>query len=169
MLIQTVNSDPVIKRNTEVNSGLPREVLGGPANYNDRPLPLRALLTRPVVVSVANCGVIALLDMIAGTLISFIWSTPVEFGGLSMSPASIGLWTAGYGFMNCVFQFVAFPGVVRRFGPRLVFITSILCFFPDLHHVPHRELGITSFQWRRGGTAHGAAALGSVFLYHGIW
>ena len=142
MLIQTVNSDPVIKRNTEVNSGLPREVLGGPANYNDRPLPLRALLTRPVVVSVANCGVIALLDMIAGTLISFIWSTSVEFGGLSMSPASIGLWTAGYGFMNCVFQFVAFPGVVRRFGPQLVFITSILCFFPIYIMFPIENLAL---------------------------
>ena len=131
MFVQTVNSDPVIKPNTEVGSDPSRvEVLDRPAEYNGGSLPLRALLTRPVVVSVANCGVIALLDMIAGTLISFIWSTPVELGGLSMSPASIGVWTAGYGFMNCIFQFVAFPGIIRRFGPRPVFITSILCFFP---------------------------------------
>ena len=134
MFAQTVNSDLVMKSNNEVHSDVPRvgegEVLDGPVKDTDAPLPLRALLTRPVIVSVANYGVIALLDMTAGTLISFIWSTPVKFGGLSMSPASIGLWTAGYGFMNCVFQFVAFPGMVRRFGPRLVFIASILCFFP---------------------------------------
>ena len=44
-------------------------------------------------------------------------------------------------------------------------------FFPDLHHVPHRELGITAFWWRPerdSRAAHGAAALGSVFLCHGI-
>jgi hypothetical protein len=148
MFVQTVNSDPVIKPNAEVNSDLSQvgdgEILpaDGPTKDAERPLPLRALLTRPVVVSVANCGVIALLDMTAGTLISFIWSTPVEFGGLSMSPASIGLWTAGYGLMNCVFQFVAFPGMVRRFGPRHVFIASILCFFPIYIMFPLENLAL---------------------------
>jgi hypothetical protein len=147
-LKETVNSDPVIKPNAEVNSDLSQvgdgEILpaDGPTKDAERPLPLRALLTRPVVVSVANCGVIALLDMTAGTLISFIWSTPVEFGGLSMSPASIGLWTAGYGLMNCVFQFVAFPGMVRRFGPRHVFIASILCFFPIYIMFPLENLAL---------------------------
>jgi hypothetical protein len=146
MFVQTVNGGPVMKPNTEVLSDLPRvgegEILDGPVKETDEALPLRTLLTRPVVVSVANYGVIALLDMTAGTLISFIWSTPVEFGGLSMSPASIGLWTAGYGFMICVFQFAAFPGIVRRFGPRHVFIASILCFFPIYIMFPLENLAL---------------------------
>jgi hypothetical protein len=148
MFAQTVNSDPVMKPNNKVPPDLLRvaegEILDGPAKDSDtdEPLPLRALLTRPVVVSVANYGMIALLDMTAGTLISFIWSTPVEFGGLSLSPASIGLWTAGYGLMNCVFQFVAFPGMVRRFGPRHVFIASILCFFPIYIMFPLENLAL---------------------------
>jgi len=145
-LKETVNSDPVIKSNTEVNPNLPQvregEVLDGPATDTEEPLPLRALLTRPVVVSVVNFGVIALLDIAAGTLISLIWSTPVEFGGLSMSPASVGLWTAGYGFMNCIFQFVAFPGIVKRFGPQRVFIASILCFIPISTMFPFENLAI---------------------------
>jgi hypothetical protein len=135
---QTVNSDPV----KEVNSDFPRVGDDGPARDTDEPLPLRAVLTRPVVVSVANYGVIALLDMSAGTLISLIWSTPVEFGGLSMSPASVGLWTAGYGIMNCIFQFVAFPGFVRRFGPRSVVIASILCYFPIFIMFPFESLAL---------------------------
>jgi hypothetical protein len=49
----------------------------------EKPAPLRAMLTRPVVVSVANYAVISLHDVIAG-------STSIEFGVLSMSPASIG-------------------------------------------------------------------------------
>jgi len=126
----------------EVNSDLARVGCDGPAHDMEGPLPLRALLTRPVVVSVANYGVIALLDMTAGTLISLIWSTPVEFGGLGMSPASVGLWTAGYGIMNCIFQFVAFPGFVRRFGPRSVVIASILCYFPIFVMFPFENLAL---------------------------
>ena len=56
----------------KLNSNPPRvgdgEMLDGPAKDNGNPLPLRALLTRPVVVSVANYCVIALLDITAGTL-----------------------------------------------------------------------------------------------------
>ena len=64
------------------------------------------------------------------------------------------------------------PGRGQALRPAACLYREHPLFFPDLHHVSHRELGITSFQWRRepgGGTAHGAAALGSVFLYHGIW
>ncbi|KAH8979733.1 MFS general substrate transporter [Lactarius akahatsu] len=87
-----------------------REILDGPAMKDtEKPVPLRALLTRPVVVSVANYGMIGLFEMTAGVLIPLIWSTSVEFGGLGMSPASIGLWMAGYGVMNGIFQFIAFP------------------------------------------------------------
>jgi hypothetical protein len=57
--------------------------LDRPAKVMEMPAPLRAMLTRPVVVSVANYAVISLHDVIAG-------STSIEFGVLSMSPASIG-------------------------------------------------------------------------------
>ena len=119
-----------MKPNVRVNSDPPRvgegETLDGPVKDTEKPLPLRALLTRPVVVSVMNYCVIALLDIIAGTLLPLVWSTSVEFGGLSMTPASIGLWMGGYGLINGIFQLVALPRFVRRFGPRRVFITSIL-------------------------------------------
>jgi hypothetical protein len=108
----------------------------------DKPLPLRALLTRPVVVSVANYGVMGLLEILSGSLIPLVWSTSVEFGGLSMSPASIGLWMAGYGFLNGILQFVAFPPIVGRFGPRRVFIASVLCFFPIYILLPIENLAI---------------------------
>jgi hypothetical protein len=68
--------------------------------------------------------------MMAGVLIPLVWSTAVEFGGLGMSPASIGVWMASYGLLNGIFQFVGFPYIVERFGPRRVFITSIFAFFP---------------------------------------
>ncbi|KAN0136114.1 major facilitator superfamily [Lactarius tabidus] len=145
-LKETLKSDRVLKHNTEVNSHIPRvgegELLDGPAKDPDQPLPLRALLTRPVMVSVANYGMVGLLDVIAGALIPLVWSTSVEFGGLSMSPASICLWMAGFGFINGIFQFVAFPPIVRRFGLRRVFIASILSFFPVFIMFPFENLAL---------------------------
>jgi len=135
-----------MKPNTEGNSDIPQvgagEILDGPVKDTEKPLPLRALLTRPVVVSVANYGMMGMLDMTAGNFIPLVWSTSVEFGGLGMSPASIGLWMAGYGFMNGVFQFVAFPRVVGRFGPRRVFIASIILFFPVYIMLPFENLAL---------------------------
>jgi hypothetical protein len=140
-----VNTDPVTKPNAEeVNSDFPREaeILDGPAKDKEGPLPLRALLTRPVLISVANYGVIALLDMVTGTLVPLIWSTSVEFGGLSMSPASLGLWMTGYGIMSCFLQLFAFPLIIRRFGPRRVFIASVIMFFKVYIIFPFENLAL---------------------------
>lgn len=141
-----MNIGPVVNPTNEVNSGLPRvgegETLDGPVKNAEETLPSRALLMRPVVVSVANYCVIGLHDVIAGALMPLVWSTSVELGGLSMRPASIGLWLAAYGFLNGIFQFVAFPPIVRRFGPRHVFIASILCFFPIYILFPFENLAI---------------------------
>ncbi|KAN0136120.1 major facilitator superfamily [Lactarius tabidus] len=129
-----------------ITSDLPRvgaaELLDGPVKDAEKPVPLRALLTRPVVVSVVNYGMIGLLEVTAVALIPLIWSTSVEFGGLGMSPTSIGLWMAGYGFLNGIFQFVAFPHIVGRLGPRRVFIASILCFFPVYIMFPFENLAL---------------------------
>lgn len=138
-----MNSEPVVK---PITSDLPRvgaaELLDGPVKDAEKPVPLRALLTRPVVVSVVNYGMIGLLEVTAVALIPLIWSTSVEFGGLGMSPTSIGLWMAGYGFLNGIFQFVAFPHIVGRLGPRRVFIASILCFFPVYIMFPFENLAL---------------------------
>lgn len=129
-----------------ITSDLPRvgaaELLDGPVRDTEKPVSLRALLTRPVVVSVVNYGMIGLLEITAVALIPLIWSTSVEFGGLGMTPASIGLWMAGFGFLNGIFQFVAFPLIVGRLGPRRVFIASVLCFFPVYIMFPFENLAL---------------------------
>jgi MFS family permease len=68
---------------------------------------------------------LALLGMVAAALMPLIWSTPVEFGGLDMSPARIGVWLSVYGCINGMFQFAIFPRAVARFGPRSVYVTGI--------------------------------------------
>ncbi|KAH8985280.1 hypothetical protein EDB92DRAFT_1777876, partial [Lactarius akahatsu] len=74
----------------------------------NKPLPLRSVLTKPVVVTTANYAMLALLYSVAGSYIPLVWSTPVEYGGLDLNPASIGLWLSVYGGMGGFFQLVFF-------------------------------------------------------------
>lgn len=94
----------------------------------EQPVRLRSLLTRPVLTSIANYAVIALLDVAAMVLLPLVWSTPINLGGLGLSPAYIGLWTCGYGVSSALFQYAVFPPAIARFGPRPVFITGIALF-----------------------------------------
>ncbi|KAH8989275.1 hypothetical protein EDB92DRAFT_1868958 [Lactarius akahatsu] len=78
---------------------------------------LRALLTRPVLASVANYASLALLDIAAGALMSLVWSTLIMLSGLGLTPTPIGLWLSAYGCASALFQFAFFPRLVARFGP----------------------------------------------------
>ncbi|KAH8986569.1 major facilitator superfamily domain-containing protein [Lactarius hatsudake] len=89
-----------------------------PEGLPEQPLPLRALLTRPVLTSVANYASLALLDIAAGALMALVWSTPIALGGLGLTPASIGLWLSAYGCASALFQLAFFPRLVARFWPR---------------------------------------------------
>ncbi|KAI0250883.1 MFS general substrate transporter [Lactifluus subvellereus] len=119
-------------QSTRTNRDAPLEdssdVLNASQKAAQEPLPLRSVLTRAVVISVVNYAMLSFLEMISLALIPLIWSTPIEFGGLDMSPASIGLWISAYGVMDGIFQFAFFPRIVGRFGPRLVFLTSIAAY-----------------------------------------
>ncbi len=119
------------RRHARADSATPQGEAGDSSTLNespdesDKPLPLRSVLTRPVVVTVANYAILALLNAVTSTYIPLVWSTPVEFGGLNMSPASIGLGLSVYGTVEGILQFVFFPYLVGRFGLRRLFTTSI--------------------------------------------
>ena len=115
-------------RATTVNSGIQQESTDvGNASLKDKqkPPPLTALLTRPVLITMVNYAMLSFRDISAMTLIPLTWSTPVELGGLSFSPASIGLWMSVSGCIDGIFQFAVFPRVVDHFGLRRVFVSSI--------------------------------------------
>ncbi|KAH9059721.1 MFS general substrate transporter [Lactarius vividus] len=95
-------------------------------NEPERPPPLRSVLTKPVVVTVANYAMLAFLDTVVMSYIPLVWSTPVEYGGLNLDPASIGLWLSLYGGMGGLFQLAFFSHLISRFGSRRVFVLSII-------------------------------------------
>lgn len=52
---------------------------------------IRDILTRPVIVAVANYGALSLLDIAFSALLPLFYASPVEAGGLGFSPSKIGL------------------------------------------------------------------------------
>jgi len=124
---------------------------------DEKPVPLLSLLTRPVMVSISNYAMLALLDMSAMALVPLVWSTPIDLGGLSFSPASIGLWLSGYGCLNGLIQLVFFPRVVGRLGPGRVVLLSVALYVIIYSMFPFENLaarlaalgggGVTAAVW----------------------
>ena len=111
---------------------------------SDKPLPLLSVLTKPVVVALANYAMLTLLNGVLESYFPLVWSTPVEYGGLNLSPASIGLWLSLYGGMNGIFQFFFFSRFISRFGLRRVFIFSIVSSAVILAVFPFENLAVAA-------------------------
>ena len=118
------------------------------------------LLTKPVLTSISNYAMLALLDMAAMMLIPLVWSTPIELGGLNLSPASIGLWLSAYGCLNGVLQFTLFPRVVGRLGPGRVVLASIIAYV-----VIYTMFSFENLAARHAISAHGVGMNAAVWLF----
>ncbi|EKM58463.1 uncharacterized protein PHACADRAFT_89967 [Phanerochaete carnosa HHB-10118-sp] len=121
-------------------------------NSHDAPLPLRALLVRPVLLSVANYASLALVDIMYRAIQPLFFSTPVELGGLGLSPAHIGIMLATLGMISGVFQGFLFAKLVHRFGQRFLFLLGMFMFgivylmFPVINYVAVRG-GLSPLVW----------------------
>jgi MFS family permease len=117
--------NPTSRTNSDIAQEASGDVADAPQKDTQKPPPLRSLLTRPVVITIVNYAILAFLDMSSIALIPLIWSTPIEFGGLNLSPASIGLGMSVLGCMGGIFPFAVFPPLAKRFGLRWIFVVSI--------------------------------------------
>jgi len=123
-LEETVKFRPVLT-NSDVTEEGSSDALDQHPDDARKPLPLRSVLTRPVLISIANYAILALLEMASLALIPLMWSTSVEFGGLNYGPVSIGLWMSMYGCIDGIFQFTLAPHILDRFGGRYAFMISV--------------------------------------------
>lgn len=119
-------------------------------------IPLRELLTTPILLSVSNYAMLALLDISLAALGPLFFSTPIELGGLGLTPASIGLYMGAYGLINGTLQFFFFAKIVNRYGTKNVFFTGMAAFiaifamFPLLNQLG-RHLGQSLWVWMAMG------------------
>ncbi|KAF5379785.1 hypothetical protein D9615_005700 [Tricholomella constricta] len=89
------------------------------------PPPFRSLLTRSLLIPLANHGFYCFLDQSHQVLLPLMLSTSVPLGGLGFDSFTIGMIMGTWGICNAVFQVVAFSQVVKWLGPRR---TYIICF-----------------------------------------
>ncbi|PFH46776.1 hypothetical protein AMATHDRAFT_7417 [Amanita thiersii Skay4041] len=90
------------------------------------PVPLRKLLTYPVIISVSNYAVLSCLDTCSAVLFPLFMAMPTRIGGMGYSPAVIGSVLSFLGAFNGIYQTFCFARIVRRFGERCVFFTAML-------------------------------------------
>ncbi|KAF9652374.1 MFS general substrate transporter [Thelephora ganbajun] len=92
--------------------------------------PLRAVLTEPVVLSIASYLWLAFVDISLRALQPLFFATPIHLGGLSMSPATIGLCLGIFGLLDGTVQGLLFAKIIRRVGLKRLYLTSLFCFIP---------------------------------------
>ncbi|KAJ7659155.1 major facilitator superfamily domain-containing protein [Mycena polygramma] len=111
----------------------------------DQPVPpLRDLFVRPVYISLLNHAFLCFCEMSYEVLVPLVYATPIEMGGLGLSPLYIGRIMAAIGLFNILTQIFLSAKAIRRFGPRSIFITAFSCLsisflaYPLLNHFARR-------------------------------
>ncbi|TFK35557.1 member of major facilitator superfamily multidrug-resistance, DHA1 sub-family [Crucibulum laeve] len=96
----------------------------------EKPMPLRSLLTPRVVIAAANYAFLSLVDISFRAIQPLFFSTPIHLGGLGLPPSTIGNILSVFGVLNGVFQVFFFAQIHDRWGSKKVFIAGIASAFP---------------------------------------
>ncbi|KAF8348801.1 major facilitator superfamily domain-containing protein [Amanita rubescens] len=99
-----------------------------PAEERSRPVPLRELLTYPVVLSVSNYATLASMDIIFISLLPLFMAMPIELGGLGFTPMVIGYVLGTLGVWTGISSVLFCARLIHRFGEKRVFIAGMLIF-----------------------------------------
>ncbi|EKM78039.1 hypothetical protein AGABI1DRAFT_42398 [Agaricus bisporus var. burnettii JB137-S8] len=89
----------------------------------EKEIPLKDLLTRPLLIALANHAFLAFLDQAHQAILPLMYSTSISLGGLSLRPRDIGLVMGVWGAFNAVLQIVFFSRIMKWLGPRTMYIT----------------------------------------------
>ncbi|KIK98033.1 hypothetical protein PAXRUDRAFT_824358 [Paxillus rubicundulus Ve08.2h10] len=122
----------------KVYSGIPE------SQAIDGPVPLKSLFVPNILLPIACFGSLAILEMSLLGLQPLFYSTPIEHGGLGLSPVIIGFWMSCYGVVNGIFQGFFFAPIVSKLGPKTVIrmgsgaYVLIFGLFPIIHMIALR-------------------------------
>lgn len=122
------------------------------STQDDAHPPLRTILTWPVFISVANYGVLALIEIAFLSLVPLFFATPIHLGGLGLPPSTIGIILGTIGVMAGIFQALFFAKAVNTWGVKRVFQLGLSMFVPlyallPLMNVYARAHGVTNVVW----------------------
>ena len=97
---------------------------------DDVPPPVRSLLTRPVMLSIACYSLLGFIDVMFSALFPLFCATPIRLGGLGFDPPRIGAVLGIFGLCDGLFQGFFFSPMVDRFGVKPVLQFSLWMFAP---------------------------------------
>ncbi|KZP23803.1 MFS general substrate transporter [Athelia psychrophila] len=118
----------------------------------EAPVPLRELLTHPVILSVSVYSLLAILEIAMLALFPVFYSSTIEYGGLGLSPSTIGIILGAFGLVNGLFQFLFFSKIISRWGVKALLMTAMTAFMPlfamfPLIHYMAWQWGMTPIVW----------------------
>jgi hypothetical protein len=92
------------------------------------------------------------LGIVFYALTPLFYSTPIEYGGLGLSPNIIGLCLGFLGVTNGLWQAFFFAKVVRIWGPKRMFMVGTMGYIPVFMILPitqllARQWGLCPFVW----------------------
>ncbi|KZT20445.1 MFS general substrate transporter, partial [Neolentinus lepideus HHB14362 ss-1] len=138
---------------SESGTATPTSTKPEPSHDASAPLPMRALLTYPVLISIANYSALSLLDIALWALLPLFYATPLALGGLALPPATIGLAMGVFGLSNGLIQGLFFSRLVERWGPKRIFVSGMASFvvvfgmFPVVSAAARANGGVTAGVW----------------------
>jgi len=91
----------------------------------DRPLPLRQLLTRDVIVAGGNFAMISVVDIIYRAVLPVFLATPSKLGGLDMSPSKIATVLSIHGIASGLFEMFFFARIVNFIGEKRTYLLGV--------------------------------------------
>ncbi|KAF7986456.1 hypothetical protein HWV62_31229 [Athelia sp. TMB] len=143
LLKETVTKQP---RKARSDPSVAESSAGSVEAAHEAPVPLRDLLTQPVVLSVTVYGLLAILEMALIALWPVFYSSSLEYGGLGLPPYVIGIIMGSFGLVNGLFQSIFFSRIITRWGVKNLLMSGMAAFVPLFAMFPL----IHSMAWRWG-------------------
>ncbi|KAG7089939.1 hypothetical protein E1B28_011568 [Marasmius oreades] len=143
---------------------------------NEKPVPLRKLITPAVLISAGNYACLSLVDIAYRAIQPLYFSTPVELGGLGLPPSTIGNILSTFGLLNGIVQIFFFAKIHDRMGSKATFTTGVASFipvllaFPVMRYLVLENQGVTPLVWVFVGVQIVISVLmsfsyGAIFIY----
>jgi MFS family permease len=108
----------------------------------------RAILTRPLLMTLTNHVFLTFLDMCHFVLLPLMYSTSIPLGGLGLDPFHIGVTLGTFGCINSLIQMNFLGRLIRKFGARRVYIfaspalASCFAMYPIMSFFARRAGGV---------------------------
>lgn len=106
------------------------------SSISDKPVPIRALFVRRVLIATGSYAGIALIDIAFRTVQPVFYSTPISLGGLGLDTPTIGTILAVQGMASGIIQPLAFAKLHDIMGAKKLWLFAVTCALPMVALLP---------------------------------